>query len=799
MKRAFPLLLAILIATPWPLLAQAAVSRSSYNISLVSVSAPATLAPGARGEVVVVAKNIGSAAWNKTGSNYVSIYSYDPVRKVEVGSVFSTSGWDAPMRAARLPTEQVKPGETATFRFPIAAPSKVGTHKAEFVVVAEGLVRMANGRFTVSVSVSNSAPSLPVAAPASAPVSAAAPSIPTDSSKYAAQYVSGVAPAWQIELEQNVIADLVFKNTGTEVWKRDEGAFVSLYAVEGGASGSKERTSQFQDLSWTGSRAAKLVEKEVKPGEVGHFKLELRAKTPGDYREEFMLAAENAAWMADSRVFLNIKVPTNGSYIARNITAPPNTVSATDAARNSGYSALLLLRSTQNVVASGNGRTQLTVGFKNTGSRAWGNRSLQVRGVTAASSATAKFASVRDESWRESSTPVKVEGTTKPGELGLLTFTIKVPAKKGEYKASFQMYADNQPVDGGIIDIPVTVTADGYIEPEPVPAKPIPTVTTPTPAPTNPTPNAIPSLNPQPLNGDVASLPEEPLMRVGIFATTDDKMTVRAKFAPLEVRTGATVVCQLPVGKTVTVSYDRVNSVYRIAGDCPAAQSSTHYAVKAQDGLSPMEMSDFSRPVAWLPGANDNTFRAHLELRWSPTVSQAWVINELPIEWYLKGIAETSNVSPMQYQRALLTAARTYAMYHVQRQTKHASKFFIVDATYDQVYRGYGQEARSPTIVAAVDATRGQIVTYQGKLALTPYFSRSDGRTRSWGEVWYGQSNYPWLVSVPVPDDIGKTLWGHGVGMSATGALQMDAKWGKTYDQILSHFYTGTELRRIYK
>lgn len=799
MKRAFKLFLAILVATPWPLFAQAVVSRSSYNISLISVNAPKTLAPGSRGEVVVTAMNIGTATWMRTGSNFVSIYAYDPVRKTEITSILATTGWEGSMRAARLPVDQVKAGETTTFRFPIIAPVNIGTYNTEFVVVVEGLTRLATGRFNVNFAVSNTpvVVSPPVVATQAVAPTQAVSSLPTGSSKYAAQYISGVASSWQIELDQNVIAELSFKNVGTEVWKRDNGAFVSLYAVEGGASGSKERVSSFQDLSWSGSRAAKMVEAEVRPGAVAHFKLELRAKTPGDYREEFILAAENAAWMADSRVFLNIKVPTNGAYIAKNNVAAPNTVSVADASRNAGYGALLMLRSTQSITTSGNGRMQMTVGFKNTGSHDWGNRSLQVQGVTAASAAITKYAVVRDESWLGPTVPVKVAGITKPGELGLLTYTVKVPAKKGEYKASFQLYADNQPIDGGFIDIPITVTADGYIEPEPVPAKPIPTTTIP--APSNPTPNAIPSLNPQPLNGDVASLPAEPMMRVGIFATTDDKMTVRAKYAPLEVRNGSSVVCQLAVNSSVIVSYDRGASLYHIAGDCPAAQSSTYYTVKAQDGLSPMEMSDFSRPVGWLPGANDNTFRAHLELRWSPTVSQAWVINELPIEWYLKGIAETSNVSPMQYQRTLLVAARTYAMYHVQRQTKHAAKFFIVDATYDQVYRGYGQEARSPTIVAAVDATRGQIVTYQGKLALTPYFSRSDGRTRSWGEVWYGQSNYPWLVSVPVPDDIGKTLWGHGVGMSASGALQMDAKWGKTYDQILSHFYTGTELRRVYK
>lgn len=792
MKRVMKLFLAMLVAIPWPLFAQAVVSRAAYNVSLISVSSPKTLAPGVRGEVVVVAKNIGSATWTRTGSNFVSLYSYDPIRKIEIVSPLATSDWEGGMRAARLPVDRVKPGESATFHFSIIAPTALGSVHTEFVLVVENLVRLANGRFPVALTVANA--SVAVTAPV---VQTTIPSVPVGSTKYAAQYVSGVASAWQIELDQNVMPELAFKNTGTETWRRDTGAFVSLYAVESGTSGSKERVSSFQDSSWSGSRAARMVESEVAPGGIGHFRLELRAKTPGDYREEFILAAEKVAWMADSRVFLNIKVPTTGGYIARNVVAAPDTISTADASKNAGYAALLMLRSAPSITTSGNGRMQMIVGFKNTGSHDWGNRGLQVQGVTAALSSSVKYAVVRDESWKDPTVPVKVDGVTKAGELGLLTFTVKAPAKKGDYKASFQLLADNQTVDGGVIEIPITVTADGYIEPDPVPAKPIQTTTKP--APSNPAPNAIPSLNPQPLNGDVASLPNEPMMRVGIFATTDDKMTVRAKYVALDVRNGSNVVCQLPVGRSVTVTYDRVNSLYHIAGDCPAAQSSLYYTVKAQDGLSPMEMSDFSRPVSWLPGANDNTFRAHLELRWSPTASQAWVINELPIEWYLKGIAETSNVSPMQYQRTLLVAARTYAMYHVQRQTKHASNFYILDATYDQVYRGYGQEARSPTIVAAVDATRGQIVTYQGKLALTPYFSRSDGRTRSWGEVWYGQSNYPWLVSVPVPDDIGKTLWGHGVGMSASGALQMDAKWGMTYDKILAHFYTGTELRRVYK
>lgn len=35
--------------------------------------------------------------------------------------------------------------------------------------------------------------------------------------------------------------------------------------------------------------------------------------------------------------------------------------------------------------------------------------------------------------------------------------------------------------------------------------------------------------------------------------------------------------------------------------------------------------------------------------------------------------------------------------------------------------------------------------------------------------------------------------WGHGVGMSQTGAVGM-AERGRTYEEILKHYYRGIEL-----
>jgi stage II sporulation protein D len=41
-------------------------------------------------------------------------------------------------------------------------------------------------------------------------------------------------------------------------------------------------------------------------------------------------------------------------------------------------------------------------------------------------------------------------------------------------------------------------------------------------------------------------------------------------------------------------------------------------------------------------------------------------------------------------------------------------------------------------------------------------------------------------------------MYGHGVGLSAHGALHLAANYNYTYDQILKYYYTGIELKKIY-
>jgi len=785
------LLTALAIMVGGVLISVQPVSAAAYDAALISITHPKTLSPGQVGTVTVTVKNIGTATWQKTGKNFFSLYQWDPIRKVEEPSPLVASNWETDARPLRLPVASLKPGKTVDFTFLLHAPAVPGTYHSDFILASEDLAWIGNSKFSIDLNVGSGAVSVPVSStpvsqPASpqatvpAPTAPATPTMATGSTDWSAELIGKGGLEWQIDAGDHVILDLAFKNTGTKTWTREGKSFVSIYAT----LNKKERSSLFKDLSWTtASHANGLIETSVKPGEIGHFKLQLRAPdAPGMYQETFTLAAEDTAWIRGSDLSFPIRVPMYDGFMG---TAPPENKTIASSPETISkptkgiYMAALMLRSKSAITLTGNGSDYLTIGYKNTGTSMWASRSMRIVGVRAATTATAKYSSVRDESWMDSSEPVRVQGSVNPGEMAFLSFRIKAPAKKGTYTASFKLHADGQPVDGGEVDIPITVTADGYIAPEP------------------PAPAYNPPVEAIPLTGDVSTLPAEPNIRVGLFKTTDDRMIVRAKYGPLVVSQNGTTICRVNTGESITVSFDRTNRVYKISGGSCTGQSTGWYLVRAEDNISPMEISDFSRPVGWLPGANDNTFRAQLELRFTPSSNSVWVINELPIEWYLKGIGETSNSSPQEYQRALLTAARTYAVYHVQHATKHANEYYIVDATYDQVYRGYGAESRDPAVVTAVDATRGQIVTYNGKLAITPYYSRSDGRTRAWTEVW-GGGPYPWLVSVPVPWDQGRVLWGHGVGMSATGAIGM-ANDGKRYDEILKHFYTGIELRRVYR
>ncbi|MFC1641057.1 SpoIID/LytB domain-containing protein, partial [Patescibacteria group bacterium] len=183
-------------------------------------------------------------------------------------------------------------------------------------------------------------------------------------------------------------------------------------------------------------------------------------------------------------------------------------------------------------------------------------------------------------------------------------------------------------------------------------------------------------------------------------------------------------------------------------------------------------------------------------VRRSEHTGEFWAINQLYMEHYLRGIAEQSNGTHKTHLKTMTTIARTYAQWHFEHGGKHPENYFHLNNTSgDQVYKGYNFEVRGPNIRQAVERTQGKMVVKNGEIAITPYFSSSDGRTRSWSEVWHGSFDH--LITRPDPWCKGRSLNGHGVGLSAYGAL-MQAYEGKGYINILKYYYTGVNIRDYY-
>ena len=133
------------------------------------------------------------------------------------------------------------------------------------------------------------------------------------------------------------------------------------------------------------------------------------------------------------------------------------------------------------------------------------------------------------------------------------------------------------------------------------------------------------------------------------------------------------------------------------------------------------------------------------------------------LENYLRGVAEM----PSSWEPAALQAqaiiARTYALKDgaTLRAGCHCN---LLNTVADQSYTGWAKESEGTgdyygqRWVSAVQGSTGQVVTYDGQLASTYYFSSSGGHTLNSQDVWsatvpYLQSvNDPWSLSSSNPN-----------------------------------------------
>ncbi len=210
-----------------------------------------------------------------------------------------------------------------------------------------------------------------------------------------------------------------------------------------------------------------------------------------------------------------------------------------------------------------------------------------------------------------------------------------------------------------------------------------------------------------------------------------------------------------------------------------------------------MQITSWEQRPAWNPSLNDNMFRGNIEIR--NVEGTSTIINELSLEDYIKGIGEVSNGDPDEKIKTMMILSRSYAYYYMTQAEKFPGLPYDLDddPNVSQKYLGYGFETRSPNVTKYAESTAGEVVTYNGTVIKTPYFSKSDGTaTKSAKSVW-GWTDTPWLVSVSDTYCTGSSAFeGHGVGLSGCGATAM-AKSGISYEEIIKYYFAGVDIQKL--
>jgi hypothetical protein len=711
---------------------------AAYQAKELIRSKSVTVEPGGTASFTIGFKNEGTETWRRDGRNFVSAYTHGPKYRA---SAFRAPTWYGDVQPAKVRAD-VPPGGLGMIAFDLRAPAAPGTYRETFHLAAEDLLWVPGGEFTVEVVVTG--------APAMATAAIATPAKATGAA-FAADLVYRSAPSLTMKPGEIAFYTVGFKNVGTARWDPDSRNFLSIYTFD-----PKYRKSAFEDNAWRMPTSPwVMLPPATAPGSVGYVRFSLRAPaTPGTYRETFHLAAEDLAWVDGGEFSVDIVVAGDGPAPA----APPAPAPIAPA---SAYQALKMLTSGGKVTLATGGTATYRVGFKNTGDRAWlrhGDDSVFLR-------ATGDAERFRTPGWDGAVASRLPQDAVYPGQIAFFDVKLASNGTAGNFAPSFTLAVRDQAIEGGIVEIPVEVTSGS-------------------------SPSSVPS------SGDALSRSgaRGPELRVGLFETRAP-IVIHGDF-PYSLVNGD----HLPERKltgTTTITFDFDRLLYTVRNGDFSWTTDKHVHFWPDDPASAVfEVKSYENRPTWDPSINFNKFRGKLEAFYARSTGRLWLIEEVPAEDYLRGLAETSNGSPYEYQKALVTAARTYALFVKSIGGKHKSEYFDLNTTgNDQVYKGYVSELVRPNVARAVEDTRGKVVTYGGEIVVTPYFSRSDGRTRAWSEVWGGSR--PWLVSKPAPYDVGKTLWGHGVGMSASDALGR-AEAGASWTQILEYYYTGIALMSLY-
>ncbi len=123
------------------------------------------------------------------------------------------------------------------------------------------------------------------------------------------------------------------------------------------------------------------------------------------------------------------------------------------------------------------------------------------------------------------------------------------------------------------------------------------------------------------------------------------------------------------------------------------------------------------------------SYPAHIERR----AGHVFVTVTMPLEEYVAAVlmAESGDFENAESQKAMAVVARTYAMRFLGQHAQEG--FDFCDTTHCQMF---GWKGANAAVRAAVNATRGEVLRFAGKLAQAFYHQNCGGTTAAAREAW---------------------------------------------------------------
>lgn len=756
------------------------IQDKSYSAEYISQSEqdPIKIKSGETKTIDIKFKNTGNTTWRPGSSRFISAYTVDPKYRK---SKFATKQWQSKKQTAKI-DETVAPGEVGTLSIQLKAPTKPGTYKEKFFLAAEDHTWVQNGYFYLELHVE-----LPERTPSKKEqkVSDPKPKI-SDPGLYQAQFISqSISDPITIEAGSKKDVTVKFKNKGQSSWSRSGPGYVSIYTMK-----PKYNESEFFSSSWISKKQPAKIKQTTQPGDIGEFSFSLSApEVTGEYIEHFYLAAEDTSWIQDGYFYLKIKAvsprdhKTNQNNNADKQQANRENAQLASSQKEAKSSSLdqskqkdknkqlrpkpqaeKVLINQSKIAKPGGNKFRIITAILNSSDTEWDGYTIKALNTST---------NFSNNSWVSKQKILTKDKQVSSEGIAREIFFARTPPQAGDYKFKFAFFSQGEKIPGTTFELPIEVTKS---------------------ASSNYSPPFESSSNKEKKKD--FRMKQQPKVRIGLKAVDNNYTLVTPVNSKYKVYAGEVIKGEVQPGETVTLSKE--DDGYFFGMDGLKFETDKYLRLVPQDNYSAkFKLSHFTRKVEWRE-KNFNIYRGAIEYRKEKSGEKdKYLINELKLEDYTKGLAETSENPPLAMQKAQAVAARTYAM-HIRDTSKHTSRnFHLSGGTGDQLYLGVKSEKLSPNYVKAAKATRGYMITYNDEIVVTPYFGHSNGYTRSWADVWEGDQK-PWLVPVRTEYDSGLSTYGHGVGMSQRDAAIRARKEDASWKELIYHYYTDIELEQFY-